>query len=242
MVRRAIDKRNQDSGWAEAQAVLARPGKGQAVKRDFDEYREKGRVMVSVPSDYLDDILSDGLKNQFDSGDSGGVLDNDIRAVDEAAHQGIRPDAPGSERPVYGYIGMPGNEHPMSVHNYGDVTLVLKDSVRGRTTVTLGDSLNTNATPVPLEGQITPRQVSDASARNIFQDDFIQFAKNGSRGMDAGLTYMEAQIKGGVRREHISMIVFGANADMLDDDSGVEALREEMRPYGIEVKVRDYNS
>jgi GNAT superfamily N-acetyltransferase len=236
VVRRAMDLRDQEEKWARTSDEDA-----DKVKAVFDEWRENGQVMISVPSDYLDDILRDGVKNQFETGESGGMLHNDNRAVDEAAHHGIRPDTPGEGRPVYGYVGRPGGEHPIAVHNYGDVTLVLKDSVRGRTTVTLGDSLNTNTTPVPIDGKVTPRQVSDASAHTIFSDDFRVTANNGSKPLAKGAMYMEAQIMGGVRREDISRIVFGSNADIDVERGGVGMLANEMRPYGISVDVMDGN-
>jgi hypothetical protein len=234
VVRRAMDQRLQDEEWAETSE-----GDAAKVKEVFDAWRREGHVMVAVPSDYLDDILRDGVKNQFETGESGGVLDNDVRAVDELAHHGIRPGAPGEERPVYGYIGRPGEEHPLAVHNYGDVTLVLKDSARSRTTVTLGDSLNTHATPVPLDGEVTARQVSDASARTVFGNDHKVAAKHGSKPLDRGVMYMEAQIMGGVRLEDISRIVFGPNADIDVEGGGVGMLANEMRPFGISVDVMD---
>jgi hypothetical protein len=164
------------------------------------------------------------------------MLNHDVRAVDELAHHGIRPDASGPERPVYGYVGVSGSEHPKSVQHYGEVTLVLKDKVRERTTVTLGDSLNTHSNPVPIDAKLTPREVSDATARTIYRNEFTTVAKGGYTPIDRGMTYIEAQIVGGVKRSDIEEIVFGPNAEI--DAQEIKSLTEKMRPFGISVNVQ----
>lgn len=232
MQRRALDVYAQDKRWPDREADKWGATR---VRDTFDDWRAGGDVMIKVPSGYLDEILADGVKNQFDTDTSGGLFSPDVRAVAETAAHGLPPDADGGMRPVYGFIGRPGSEHPVSVANYGDVTLVLKDSVRDRTTVTLGDSLNTTATPVPLKGPVTARQVSDATAQTMFSDEWSLVRRAGSIPLESGSIYMEAQILGGVRREDIKRIVF-ADRDDLDWD-GVAALGRELAGEGIEVDV-----
>jgi hypothetical protein len=95
------------------------------------------------------------------------------------------------QQPLYGYmdrqITIPrttGNTlQDPSVSYYGEIQIILKDNVKNRTTITLGDSLNTNRTPVEItqavEGNLSNAQVSSA--------------------VDIGAyDYYEAQIHGGV--------------------------------------------
>ena len=95
------------------------------------------------------------------------------------------------QQPLYGYMDRPitiprttGNtlQQP-SVSMYGDIQVILKDDIKNRTTITLGDSLNTKRTPVEinqaLEGNLSEAQVSSA--------------------VDIGAyDYYEAQIHGGL--------------------------------------------
>lgn len=229
LLRHAMNVKDQEERWRERG-----PEQVQRVHEAFDDWRAGGQVMVKVPSEHLDDILADRVKTQFDTDESGGLYDPDLRAIAELAAHGTPPAASGMDRPVYGFVSREGFENPVSVSQYGDVTLVLKDGVRGRTTVTLGDSLNTNATPVPLNGPVTGRQVSDASAHTFFTDEFSMVASRGTTPLAVGATYMEAQIHGGVRRSDIARIIFtGVSADL----DAVAALSQELTGSGIEVDV-----
>ena len=94
-------------------------------------------------------------------------------------------------QPIYGYMDQKVTIHRTtgntfqepSVTAYGDIQIILKDDVKNRTTITLGDSLNSKRTPVEineaLAGNLTNAQVSSA--------------------VDIGAyDYYEAQIHGGL--------------------------------------------
>lgn len=233
----AIDKRNQNARWKKRTEGEEELADLKTVHDAVDKWRTEGDVMMKVPSEHLDSILAVGVKNQFDTGESGGLLDNDLRAVNEFAAHGVLPNAKGADRPVYGFIGQPGREHPGSLMDYGDVTLVLKDNARDRTTVTLGDSLNTFSTPVPLKGRLTDRQVSDMTAVSPFSrdsNDYEMVASQGVAALSSGKIFMEAQISGGVSRSDISRIVF---ARRFHSASKVASLRASLADEGIEVEV-----
>lgn len=59
-----------------------------------------------------------------------------------------------SDHPVYGYMRAPSAEfdayHDQSAEEYGDFRFTMKDSVRDRTTVAYGDTLDAQVKPVPL--------------------------------------------------------------------------------------------
>jgi len=107
-------------------------------------------------------------------------LENDTWGIPENAQQ-----------PIYGYMDQKVTIHSTlgntfqepSVTAYGDIQVILKDEIKNRTTITLGDSLNTKRTPVEinqaLAGDLSNAQVSSA--------------------VDIGAyDYYEAQIHGGL--------------------------------------------
>lgn len=103
------------------------------------------------------------------------------------------------QQPLYGYMDRKltiprttGNTlQDPSVSMYGQIQVILKDDIKNRTTITLGDSLNTKRTPVEvnqaLEGNLSEAQVSSA--------------------VDVGAyDYYEAQIHGGLSISDIKEI------------------------------------
>lgn len=211
------------------------------LKSEFDDWRDSGTVMLKVPGEHLDSILEDRVLNQFDTNDSRGAYDTDGRASQEGASFGIPPAAGGSDRPVYGFVGREGMEHPYAVAQYGEVTLVLKDTVRERTTVTLGDSLNTTATPLPMVGDVSARQVLDASEETFFSDTASLIVRNAEQDRSVladGRIYMEAQIHGGVKPGDIKAIVFDGTMYEIDRDE-VLGLAGRVAELGIEVTITE---
>ena len=130
---------------------------------------------------------------------------------------GLPLDTPPQDRPVYGYLSLGGlraarpREGVMSdgkwqsgdfLSTYGEVQVVLKPSVRARTTASHGDS---------IDNGIIPSSVDDPS--------WLSFGAQGrmSTGWDppnpTDLYYTEAQIHGGVRVEDIDEVVFNSEPD-----------------------------
>jgi hypothetical protein len=101
---------------------------------------------------------------------------------------GIPENAP---QPIYGYMDQKvtipretGNTlQDPSVTAYGDIQIILKDEIKNRTTITLGDSLNSKRTPV---------EINEALAGNLSNAQV-------SSAVDIGAyDYYEAQIHGGL--------------------------------------------
>lgn len=151
---------------------------------------------------------------------------------------GVPPTVTKTDRPVYGYIK--DSDGPLSVFDqgYGDFDVVLKDSVRGRMTVTAGDSLDSKAQPVwhddVVSGNVTPNRLFLAGDNSIAyqmarvasgQREPITNAEYGSEPK-----YWEAQFHGGVSIRDISHIqttraAWEASAPTfrgLVDDKGIE--------------------
>lgn len=111
-------------------------------------------VCVRLPVASLNKVLEQGsYKSVFESqksgagGFAGGIWNRErylkIRRRAENQMFGIS-EAQETDRPVYGYLAGKGSVNPNSedLEQYGNVALVLKDSVRERTTFTQGDSLD----------------------------------------------------------------------------------------------------
>jgi hypothetical protein len=150
-------------------------------------------------------ILEDGrMKTQFETGTSSGLLDTEGRKKLEDAALGIPTDTPDAKRPVYGVVspgGVKAVDGKRAVDEYGDIQLVLKPSVRDRTTVTVGDSLVS-----PTENAVT------AVAAPIDHPDWRAALPNGVKNLGdsrfESKNYVEAQIHNGVTVDDIQEVVF----------------------------------
>lgn len=165
---------------------------------------------VRVSSDeILGLILEGGFKNQFQTGGSRAALfDPRGRIRAESAGMGVPEDAPPDQRPVYGYLSdgkVPPEEE--AAHGYGSIVVKLKDSVRERSTVSMGDSLQgaTNgeflASPA---GKMSHLSVDPASLAAVGMDALDDYAKFNGKFR----TYIEAQTHGGVKADDIESVRF----------------------------------
>ena len=149
---------------------------------------EEGSPIVNVPEYVLDYMLRDGYKTQFETGDSGGMLSNSVRASFESAVLGLHPDMDPTKRPVYGtmqtFQSMTKNTVP---DQYGSISIQLKENVRDRTTVSYNDSLGM---------AMSTANSNDKNLDRMFNTGEIR----------SGLEYVEAQIHGGVSVDDIKAI------------------------------------
>jgi len=109
-------------------------------------------------------------------------------------------------QPIYGYMDTRYDGHEPQSEGYGDIKIILKDNVAGRTTFSAGDSLNAALTPV---------KVTDARAGSLSNSALI--AAHQSRSPEAAgyqdifrspsrISYYEAQIHGGVSLKDIKSV------------------------------------
>ena len=141
--------------------------------------------------------------------------------------------------PIYGYFDTPLQP---SVRNetlqYGDVTIVLKDSVAGRTTITPGDSANHGLTPVLVtdarKGNLSPEQIDSAYLTRPFQKGATSVSRpvNSVRATQE-IDYFEAQIHGGVSLSDIKSVrlekysIVGDSTIALLEKAGIEVIRDD---------------
>lgn len=123
-----------------------------ALDRHGGVISRHGQIRINLPYSAMVGLLESGrYKSQFETQTSRGTFHNAWRAEVEDEVMGIPVDMSPALRPVYGYIDVPGFPiNPNSVNSYGFISITLRDAVRARTTMTIGDSGGTHAIPVPL--------------------------------------------------------------------------------------------
>jgi hypothetical protein len=146
----------------------------------MQDFINKGKPVVHVDAESLESILQKGFQTTWDNAKGIGRGDADYlkqRAAAEALNWR-------GERPIYGMIDG-GNSKGML---YGNVKVVLKDSVKDGATVTFGDSINYGANMVATPA----RDVEYYSLRN----DYLH-KNNFGRGYNANdliSEYVELQM------------------------------------------------
>lgn len=141
--------------------------------------------------------------------------------------------------PIYGYFDTPlqpsvGNE----TLSYGDVKIILKDKVAGRTTISPGDSANHGLTPVLVtdarKGNLSLEQVDSAYRSRHFQRNMTTVSRPiRSVRTIRDIDYFEAQIHGGVRLSDIKSVrlqrfsIVGEDTIALLEKAGIEVTRDD---------------
>lgn len=141
--------------------------------------------------------------------------------------------------PIYGYFDTPlqpsvGNE----TLSYGDVKIILKDKVAGRTTISPGDSANHGLTPVLVtdarKGNLSLEQVDSAYRSRHFQRGVTSVSRPIRSVRTIGdIDYFEAQIHGGVSLSDIKSVrlekysIVGDSTIALLEKAGIEVTRND---------------
>jgi hypothetical protein len=169
------------------------------------------KIAVRMTPEGVAAMARDGqIKTLFDTGRSGGLGGSSAsykrkRRDREQMLFGIPNDAPPADRPIYGYVAVDGIQTPQEhgfLAQYGDVQIVLKDRVRGRTTASVGDSIDDDTIPSPVD--------------NPTWQSFNGPAHSGGGGYRLkpdSIWIVEAQIHGGVTADDIDEVVFSSTPD-----------------------------
>ena len=164
-------------------------------------------VRVRVRATHFGAVLADErLRNQFETGHSGGYFDPSTRAELELRMLGVPLTTKAADRPIYGYLWH--SDEDWALPAYGTVILRLRPEVRRRCTFTIGDTLDQTLAarlpafaPAPLE---RPRLLAANPARDLLAvSTFADAADRIHR-------YAEAQIYGGVTHADFLQVVFSA--------------------------------
>lgn len=164
-------------------------------------------LTIRAPARVLDKIIeSGGFRNQHhtDVGASGGTFDPDYRAKAESNVFTVTPGDPPDAFPIYGYLqpqrgaAIHGYGERGIAEGYGNVRFVLKQEVRQRATITVGDSL----------GAFNYDDVGPAPLTKINKYAIDQSFRDMAGGNLRYVSYIEAQIHGGVKLSDIDHVVF----------------------------------
>jgi hypothetical protein len=159
-------------------------------------------------------ILKDGRqKSQFETGTSSGLLDHGIRADYERTSMGVPSDIRVSQRPIYGTVGFGDS----TATQYGTVEFVLKNSIKQRTTVTVGDSLMRRLA-------VTPSLCTDIQPYSLLRPEKSQNASEYANKYG----YIEAQIHGAVTNNDIALVLVPASNPQ---SKQIKELCEELEIY-----------
>lgn len=161
---------------------------------------EANELVIRVKEASMENILKDGeFKNQYTTLTSGGTYNPDWRKVVENNLFNIPINAISRNRPIYGYISnkfVENGSRGFELQKYGNIKVVLKDSVKDRCYFTMGDSMNNSS-------RIIPSKLVDIQRYSIRPEE-LAFNKWKNLGEFRG--YPEIQIFGGVKLSDIKYI------------------------------------
>ena len=161
---------------------------------------EANELVIRVKEASMENILRDGeFKNQYTTLTSGGTYNPDWRKVVENNLFNIPINAISRNRPIYGYISnkfVENGSRGFELQKYGNIKVVLKDSVKDRCYFTMGDSMNNSS-------RVIPSKLVDIQKYSIRPEE-LAFNKWKNLGEFRG--YPEIQIFGGVKLSDIKYI------------------------------------
>jgi len=202
----------------------------------LQKFVDENPVAVRVPFSKVNSILDDGLQNFYETGRRGGLRGEFYqteRAYAEEVLLGIGSEKSNDDHPVYGYVRTPSDDpdHFDCVGPYGNTDIILKDSVKDRSTITLDDSLDSHYANQPVLPS-PARAVESYSVYGLRAEQMLD------AGKDAPITkipfsYVEAQIHGDVKSSDIESIIFPKKP--------TKALVAKMDALGIEYTVEEDN-
>ena len=214
----------------------------QDLIHSFEEMA-KNPLGIQVNRDTLEKIVADGgMKTMWERGSSGigGSADFYLKARKKLEDNwfGIPEKTSDAAKPIYGHPHNVAHSEASekrldNVRNYGRITLILKDSVKGRASITCGDTLNNWLKPVLykdiLDGSFTfdeligaskeaamtryIREYNDAQTSMVLRGEPKTEPKFGLENNDfspenlsQGYEYWESQVYGGVSLDDIESI------------------------------------
>ena len=201
---------------------------------------ENGNVTVAVTPEAFGRVVEDGrFKNQFETKTSNGTYDPGIRKIAESIVTGKPVDEKPADRAIYGFMTTNTDNvssdknasyqeqwHDMasvnsrSVEQYGEYRIVFSDSVRDRTTATIGDSLRSSRVGIEVNEPVTATASLVAGLYDRADQAYSPAYTT---------RYVEAQVTGGVKVSDIAEIHVPASA--------VESVKATLTNAGLDIPV-----
>lgn len=174
------------------------------VDETFKRIAAESKVVLNFHSKNVDTLLADGrFKSQFETGTSGAILNTKSRANAEELGLGVPERARAKNRPIYGYLR---TNRDFELQGFGDITFVMRDSVKNRTTVTAGDSL------YDFAGGVTTGTPINNPTRTGWGQYIGDIYDYGTGQMDGKtlmrrMQYFEAQMQNGITLNDVSHVI-----------------------------------
>ena len=220
--------------------------------KTLSENVSKAQPVVAIEAEDFLGVIKDGrFKTQHETRESNGAYKPALRKEAELAIAGVPLDTKSSERPIYGYLAVqndgktpntsPYNTDKWNVNNtgvgqYGEVRVVLKDSVKDRTSYTIPDSLDRHAIPQPLSRNSKADLINAGAYYDL----------SSSHGGYQRESYAEAQVYGGVKLSDIKA-VYVVPSQSFDDSTytytprdhvaQAESIRSALNAKGFDIPV-----
>ena len=206
----------------------------------LDESIEKFPITVRVDFQNVESILASGeLKNQWETGTSGGSLSRQARnhwehrIIDDGNYEKEMNQSDSelekdeyfnshpASKPLYGFVSTsPGK---FNTSQYGDIQFVLKEDLKDRSTFTPADSSLISG--AFIRGQA--KKLFDV--KDEFRKDRLKASLKDTEGTKMGRGYIEAQIHGGIQlKDHIAKIVVPRH------DTGWEKEKSQLEKFAKE--------
>jgi SPP1 gp7 family putative phage head morphogenesis protein len=203
-----------------------------------DTYLEAAQkpLRINLSSASLQGVVSDGrFKSIFEKPTYSEYMENRLKV--ETDSMGIPKTIKPTERPIYGSL-----EGDASM--YGAVQVQLKESVKNRTTMMLGDSFaeqNPVAITDVLSGNVTSNQLAQASplnSTNMRRSSLSDLLRAGMEPSDVALqfknySYWEVQIHGGVSLDDIQSVIIQYTPSASDE------MINKLKAKGIQIVVQN---
>lgn len=257
-VKEGLEWRNamyQAQNMQEKPAVYVPPVRGQGfagvpeedIRKAFSA--EKVSVYMAMSRATAMKILGgDAIKNSLETGKGTFKIIGEERAKKEKEALGVAADITNPEGfPKYGFVSNKGgmSDDGIVAFGYGNVYLEFKDSIRERTTATIGDSYNNNSgtryrIPAPLD-EMGGEQFygDDPGGSPLTTDGMARFKENPGNGDVRSLAdraeYVEAQIYGRLSIADVKSIHVESKKD-------AAAIEKALRKGGLDVQVVPTNS
>ena len=207
----------------EANALFPNGDFQNKLEQRFNEIA-KNEVIVYVPDTRLSGVVEDQrIKNAFEVSFRNPEYLSTRKSVERDF--GVPDNARDSDRPVYGAIG-----NYQWAENYGDFGFVLKDSVKERTTMSVGDTFRSQ-TPVSVSDVISGNASSENMTRSIPRETITNLTNEPNRPIGE-YGYWEAQIHGGVSMSDVQEVRINPRHEVTPEE---KVLLNKLKEAGVNV-------
>jgi hypothetical protein len=180
------------------------------------EFMAEAEIGIKTDERGMLGFLEDGqYKNHFHRGTAGVGRDGEgrlrggyRRARKEGEEElfGIDQKAGPDDRPIYGFLENPARIKAAAAEiGYGDIQVVLKDELKGRTSYTVGDSLDTGVQEKPAVAVTAPIKYEGRDGTTtrvgLTTRDWVESGRGEFRPQ-----YIEAQVHGGVSLKDVKVV------------------------------------